>query len=113
MVSLDVNGNGLPDDEWYELAGSEYLSPATLHDYRITYSRPVEGKPAVPQGQYILDAEYIPWTDSEGESGYVAMNFQHTQDYYPKWVAADELTFAGRGFQIMRWMYMAMAYISN
>ena len=95
MVSLDVNGNGLPDDEWYELAGSEYLSPATLHDYRITYSRPVEGKPAVPQGQYILDAEYIPWTDSEGESGYVAMNYQHAQDYYPKWVAADKLTFRG------------------
>jgi hypothetical protein len=26
MVSYDANGNGLPDDEWYELAGSEYGS---------------------------------------------------------------------------------------
>ena len=24
MVSFDTNQNGLPDDEWYELAGSEY-----------------------------------------------------------------------------------------
>lgn len=29
MVSYDANGNGLPDDPWYELAGSEYNSPKT------------------------------------------------------------------------------------
>lgn len=29
LVSKDTNGNGLADDEWYELAGSEYNSPAT------------------------------------------------------------------------------------
>ena len=27
MVSRDTNGNGLPDDPWYELAGSEYARP--------------------------------------------------------------------------------------
>lgn len=95
MVSLDVNGNGQPDDPWYELAGSEYSSPLTRHGYSIVYSRPDASKPAVPQGQYILDAEYIPWSDSEGEHGYVAKNFQHTQSYYPGWVEADELEFSG------------------
>lgn len=95
MVSFDANGNGVPDDAWYELAGSEYASSETLRGYSITYTRPVEGKPAVPQGQYILDAEYIPWTDSTGEKGYVAKNFQHTQDYFPRWTTAAELSFSG------------------
>lgn len=95
MVALDANGNGLPDDPWYELAGSEYSSALTLHDYSITYRRPDSSKPAVPQGPYILDAEYIPWHDSLGESGYIARNFQHTQDYFPKWLDADELAFTG------------------
>ncbi len=80
---------------WYELAGSEYSSPFTLHDYHITYRRPDASKPSVPKGDYILDAEYIPWTDSEGNSGYVEKNYEHTQSYYPAWVEADELTFAG------------------
>ena len=33
MVSYDANGNGKPDDEWYELAGSEYSNPQTIHDF--------------------------------------------------------------------------------
>ncbi|MDE6418269.1 MAG: cell surface protein, partial [Duncaniella sp.] len=36
LVSSDTNCNGEPDDEWYELAGSEYHSPATRHGYSIT-----------------------------------------------------------------------------
>lgn len=95
MVSVDVNGNGLPDDEWFELAGSEFASPATIHDYAISYTRPDDLKPAVPRPPYILDAEYIAWTDSEGEAGFVAKNFQHTQSYYPMWETADELHFSG------------------
>lgn len=39
MVSYDANGNGKPDDEWYELAGSEYTNPKTIHDYSVTYRR--------------------------------------------------------------------------
>lgn len=44
LVSKDTNGNGLPDDEWYELAGSEYNSPATIRNYEITYYRPTPGR---------------------------------------------------------------------
>ena len=39
MVSYDANSNGKPDDEWYELAGSEYTNPQTIHDYSVTYRR--------------------------------------------------------------------------
>ena len=31
MVSVDANGNGLPDDEWFELAGSDYNAANTYH----------------------------------------------------------------------------------
>lgn len=44
MVSYDANANGKPDDEWYELAGSEYTNPQTIHDYSVTYRRAQEGK---------------------------------------------------------------------
>ncbi|MDR2511467.1 MAG: PKD domain-containing protein [Bacteroidales bacterium] len=37
MVSRDDNSNGIPDDEWYEIAGSEYHNPQTVHDFEITY----------------------------------------------------------------------------
>ena len=39
MISIDVNQNGLPDDPFYELAGSEYTNPATIHQYALTYHR--------------------------------------------------------------------------
>lgn len=95
MVSIDTNGNGLPDDEWFELAGSDYDSPDTVHGYRITYSAPDEGKAPVPDGRYLLDAEYIPWHDSLGASGYVAKNRENTNCYYPLWEERKALTFEG------------------
>lgn len=96
MVSLDENMNGLPDDKWYELAGSEYYKHTTLKNYTITYSRPDSAKKPVPDVTGVLsDTEYIPWYDSTGNRGFVAMNIYHTQDYYPKWIDEDELTFNG------------------
>ena len=31
MVSIDINQNGLPDEPFYQLAGSEHANPNTLH----------------------------------------------------------------------------------
>ena len=96
MVSYDRNCNGEPDDEWYELAGSEYYKPETRHNYSITYRRPDPSAPAEEDETGFLDnIRYIPWTDSEGNSGFVAKNIFHSQSYYPQWVAADEMTFSG------------------
>ncbi|MEZ3518505.1 MAG: cell surface protein [Muribaculaceae bacterium] len=96
MVSYDTNCNGLPDDEWYELAGSEYYSPATLHSYSITYRRPDPDREIIADDDNSLsDILYIGWSDSCGEEGYIAKNIFHSQDYFPKWVAADELSFSG------------------
>ena len=95
LVSYDANGNGEPDDEWYELAGSEYGSPETTHNYSITYYRPDENKVPTPENANITDTTYIRWTDNLGRQGYVFRNSFHRQSYYPQWLDEDEMTFEG------------------
>jgi len=36
----DTNGNGLPDDEWFEVKGSEINHPDCIRDYKLTYYKP-------------------------------------------------------------------------
>ncbi len=84
MVSVDANGNGLPDDEWYELAGSEYYRKATIKDYEISYFKPNP-----------LNAD-VDWTDNQGKSGKVFRNtFNKQESYYPLWYPHDTLKFTG------------------
>ena len=82
MVSKDVNGNGLPDDPWYEISGSCDVDSVGKVDYgyEITYQRN-------PMGN-------IPWTDNRGGSGTIDRNHYHLQEYYPQWLP-DGLTFRG------------------
>lgn len=82
-VMQDVNKNGLPDDTWYELAGSDYAAATTIKNYKITYYRPAN-----------LTAD-IRWTDNQGNEGLVLRNQFHTQDYYPAWTTANEISFTG------------------
>jgi hypothetical protein len=42
-VMQDENGNGLPDDTWYELKGSHTLIPQTKRRYAVTYTRETNG----------------------------------------------------------------------
>lgn len=96
MVSYDTNCNGLPDDEWYELAGSEYYSKDTRHTYSITYQRPDPDREIVADEDNSLDdIYYIEWSDNEGQKGYIAKNIFHNQEYFPKWVNSDEISFSG------------------
>ena len=97
MVSHDDNGNGLPDDAWYELTGSEYHSPATKHHYSITYYRPDENKERTPDPNYrfINDTSYVRWTDNLGYEGHVYRNVYHNQSYWPQWLEGESLTFEG------------------
>ena len=82
MVSVDVNGNGKPDDEWYELRGSEYDNPQTIHDYQLTYTY----QPLQP----------VPWKDNQGQTGRVERNSFHQQEYFPLWLTGEgTLTFRG------------------
>ncbi len=82
MVSQDSNGNGLPDDVWYELSGSADVECASdiVYGYQITYK---------------YDAlNNVPWTDNQGGEGTVERNNFHKQEYFPLWLT-DELTFTG------------------
>lgn len=83
MVSKDVNGNGLPDDPWYEISGSCDVDSVgkVIYDYEVVYRRN-------PMGN-------IPWTDNKGNSGTIdRIAGWHLQEYYPQWLP-DGLTFRG------------------
>ncbi len=82
MVSRDENGNGLPDDTWYELSGSADVDSVgkVVYHYEITYTR--------------QPMEDIPWKDNQGGNGVVKRIGFHQQEYYPLW-AEDEMTFNG------------------
>ena len=84
-VMQDENGNGLPDDTWYELAGSETGKATTIQNYAVTYYRPTG--PMMP----------VQWTDNLGNYGEVDYLKQfHRQDYYyPLWIEADSYTLTG------------------
>lgn len=74
-VMQDTNGNGLPDDEWYELRGSETGKLTTIQDYEVTYFKP---------GSYAMKNK---WIDSFGKEGSIDRNQYHSQEYYyPIWL---------------------------
>lgn len=83
-VMQDTNGNGLPDDEWYELRGSETGKPETTQYYEVTYFRGNRS------------SGITRWIDSDGISGRIDHNMYHTQPfYYPNWIVPDTYTLVG------------------
>lgn len=97
QVAYDANKNGIADEnEWYEIAGSEYYKSTTVKDYEMTYIRPDVNKEPVP-GKYNwqTDTEFMKWTDNKGGSGYITRTeFAYPEDYYPEWFKDSE-TFKG------------------
>lgn len=85
LVSVDSNNNGLPDDEWYELKGSEYNNPQSIKNYAITYTKPANND------------EDVKWTDNKGKSGTIRYMISqgHRQAHYPLWIKEPALTFIG------------------
>ncbi len=71
-VMKDENNNNLPDDTWYQLAGSDYFFSSTKHNYTITYTNP--NQPT---------ATDVQWQDNYGNSGFVYANPYYSQPYYP------------------------------
>ncbi|MDE6632318.1 MAG: hypothetical protein K2K23_04905 [Muribaculaceae bacterium] len=84
-VMEDSNSNGLPDDTWYELRGSNWDDPTTIHGYSVTYFRP--SAPGQP----------VEWHDNLGNKGTVDyLKSFHKQDYYyPAWIKEDSYTLTG------------------
>lgn len=73
QVMKDENHNGIPDETWYEIAGSEHFWNSTVSSYQVTY-----------QNSGSAQASDINWTDNQGGSGIIPENSFHQQPYYPK-----------------------------
>ncbi|MBO5800811.1 MAG: cell surface protein [Alistipes sp.] len=84
-VMQDENGNGLPDDTWYELAGSETGKAETIQNYTVTYYR--------PSGTMMP----VLWIDNLGNSGEIdyLTQFHRQEYYYPLWIESDSYTLTG------------------
>ena len=84
-VSQDDNGDGLPNDQWFELAGSEYGSDNHTTEYAITYFKPEKAKSAVG------------WRDSNNDTGYIPyLSYWNPSPYYwQPWVRGSEYTYFG------------------
>lgn len=72
FVMEDENGNGEPDDTWYELAGSDHPFSSTKRNFSATYFNPNQS-----------EAADVPWKNQEGDEGFIRANSVHLQPYYP------------------------------
>ena len=84
-VMQDEDGDGEPNDTWYELAGSETNSEETIRNYSVTYFRP-----EAPQ-------QPVKWIDCYGVEGEIDyLKAYHRQPYYyPTWIEEDSYTLTG------------------
>ena len=69
-VMTDENQNGLPDETWYEIAGSNYFHSKTHKNYAVTYFK--------------TETRDVLWEDDAGRSGRLKANTFNTQEYYPQ-----------------------------
>ena len=84
-VMQDENGDGMPNDTWYELAGSETGKEETIQNYAVTYYR--------PSGPYMP----VQWSDNLGNKGEIdyLMAYHRQEFYYPLWIESDSYTLTG------------------
>ncbi len=85
-VMKDINKNGIPDDTWYEIAGSNYFNSGTRFNYEVTY--------------YKTGTRDVIWKDNDGKTGMLQANNFNLQEYYPKYeffpqYPADSVSFSG------------------
>lgn len=84
-VSQDENGDGLPNDTWYELKGSEYDKGTEIFEYAVTYYKPTKKQASVK------------WKDVDGKTGIIPhMTYWNPSDsYYMPWLPSPKHTFFG------------------
>ncbi|MCG8475852.1 MAG: hypothetical protein MI784_10310 [Cytophagales bacterium] len=82
-IMQDENGNGKPDDTWYQIKGEAHSDKGVVYNYEITYTRP-----STKKGD-------IKWTDNQNGSGSIPHNQFHDQTYFPLWLESNTLTLSG------------------
>ena len=84
-VMRDENGDGQPNDTWYELKGCGNEDKSAIQNYEVTYYRPESaGSP-------------VRWSDNLGKTGEIDyLKAYHNQEsYYPRWITSDSYTLKG------------------
>lgn len=87
-VMKDDNSNGLPDDEWFQIAGSDHFFSTTIYDYEVTYINPMS------------PGENVQWVDNKGNAGELIAFDDHPVNIYPSQsefpdIPADEMVVSG------------------
>jgi len=77
----DTNGNNLPDDEWFEVRGSEINHPDCIRDYKLTYYKPENAN------------DPITWRDKFGNVGELPKSNTFTIRWWKE--DADSVVFTG------------------
>lgn len=101
-VMQDSNGNGLPDDGWFELKGSENNHGTVTRNYEITYFKPRQ------------PGSSVHWIDNNGLTGtidYLAA-FHDQETYYPLWIDAEYYTLAGTCLESRNYLSETGSWIS-
>lgn len=94
QVSYDRNGNGLPDDEWYEINGSWHEDASTIKNYKIAYKNPNNYTDAInidyagngEAGTYYAAQSTNQWVPECGHSGH---------SHWPVWIKDATIEFTG------------------
>lgn len=82
-IMSDTNGDGVPNDgEWAEIKGSEYNNPETIHDYKVTYYKPVNNG-------------NITWKDNHGSSGELIPGYGNSSWWWSGYGNQSEVVFNG------------------
>ncbi len=88
-VAFDKNLNGEPDeDEWYELAGSEYSKTTTLRDLTVTYNRPETFLTNVSMGKEVND--YITYSINGVPGALSSGSMSNVIPQWPYWLRESE-----------------------
>ena len=82
-VSFDANGNGKADDQWYEIAGSEYGKTSERRDLKIVYTRPADLAPSEATDGW---AAYTINGSETGAYCYAKAMWGTVASYWPEWL---------------------------
>jgi hypothetical protein len=83
FVMNDDNADGIPNDaDWAEIKGSEYTHPETIHDYQVTYYKPVGNG-------------NITWKDNKGNVGELKPVFETASWWWSGYGTNTEIVFTG------------------
>ena len=83
FVMDDLNGDGLPNDgNWIELKGSEYANAETIHNYQVTYHKPVNNG-------------NVTWSDNQANQGELIPEFDSASWWWKGYGDKTEISFSG------------------